>query len=361
MQQWHLDVQHEVLPSTVATVSYVGSKGTHLNRQSNLNQLAAVPSADNPYVPLGEAIGPNDCNTFTTPSGAPITGQAAINLSVAACGANPDPLRTYQGYGDINHLEYAASSVYHALQASLRRSVGGLTLNGAYTYSHSIDDSSDRFDGSFVNSFNPGANRASSNFDQRHIFSFAYIWDLPIFKTPGLANKILGGWQYSGIVTFSTGTPFSVTFPSDNAGVANGLGSSSRADIISNPRSGIPRDPVEGFGPAFYNFNAFAPPVGLTFGDSGRNSLTNPHRTNFDMALFKHFAIRESMAVEFRAEAFNIFNHTQWQGIGGDAGSATNNVGISNNSYNIDPTSGFLRVSGVHNARILQLGAKFIF
>ena len=370
MQQWHIDIQHEVLPNTVAAISYVGSKGTHLNRQSNLNQLQPVASADNPYAP-GEAIGANDCgDTFDaqgvptnahTPSGVPITGQAAVNLAVASCGANQDLFRSFPGYGDINHLQWAASSVYHALQASVRRSVGGLTIDGAYTYSHSIDDASDRFDGSFVDSFNPAANRGSSNFDQRHIFTFAYVWDLPFFKTPGLANKLLGGWQYSGIATFSTGTPFSVTFSSDNAGVANGLGSSSRADIIGDPKSGIPRDPVEGFGPAFYNFNAFAPPRGLTFGDSGRNILTNPHRTNFDMALFKHFAIRESMAFEFRAEAFNIFNHTQWQGIGGDSGSATSNVGIANNSYSPDPTSGFLHVSAAHNARILQLGAKFIF
>src|SRR5207248_9446732 len=62
----------------------------------------------------------------------------------------------------------------------------------AYTWSHSIDDSSDRFDGSFVDSYNPGANRASSNFDQRHILNFSYIWDLPFFKSPGLANKVLG-------------------------------------------------------------------------------------------------------------------------------------------------------------------------
>jgi len=141
--------------------------------------------------------------------------------------------------------------------------------------------------------------------------------------------------------------------------VANGLPSSqSRADIVGDPNSGVPNDAVEGFGPAFYNPDAFVKPRGLTFGNSSRNILANPHRTNFDMSLFKRFAIRETMAFEFRAEAFNIFNHTQWQGIGGDSGSAAANVGVTNNGV---ATEGFLRVSAAHNPRILQLGAKFIF
>ena len=72
IQQWHLDVQHEILRNTVATVSYVGSKGTHLNRVSNFNQIRSVSPADNPYQ-VGEAIGPDDCSTFTTPSGVAIT------------------------------------------------------------------------------------------------------------------------------------------------------------------------------------------------------------------------------------------------------------------------------------------------
>src|SRR5437899_188266 len=256
IQQWHFDVQHEIIRNTVATVSYVGSKGTHLNRQTDLNQLRSV--SQNPYNP-GEAISPeitypdgttasSDCgptdpstgtffqNSFGVPtqgstgSGAPIQGSAAVNLGIAACGTNPDPFRPFPGYGDIAHLEYKASSLYHAFQTSVRRSVGSLQVSGAYTWSHSIDDASDRFDGSFVDSYNPSTNRASSNFDQRHILSISYIWDLPFFKSPGLTNKVLGGWQFSGITTFQTGTPFSPIVSTDNAGVANGIGSAARPD-----------------------------------------------------------------------------------------------------------------------------------
>ena len=360
MQQWHFDVQQEVLRNTVATVSYVGSKGTHLNRQTNLNQLHPLPLSQNPYKP-GEPIGgtdPNnptdDCNTFTTPSGVALTGQAAINLAVA-CGADASPFRNFLGYGDINHLEYAASSSYNALQAALRRALGGLQLSLAYTWSHAIDDTSDRFDGSFVDSYNPAANRASSNFDQRHILTLAYVWDLPLLKGQRLANKVLGGWQYSGIMNVQTGTPFSAIVSNDNAGVANGLGSSSRPDLVGDPKSGIVQVPLgDAFGPAFYNPAAFAPPRGLTFGDAGRNILRNPRRANFDMALFKHFSLTERVGFEFRAEAFNVFNHTQWGNIANDgtAGGAGNNTLGS---------EGFLYVSSAHNPRILQLGLKFIF
>jgi hypothetical protein len=357
MQQWHLDVQHDVAHNTVATVSYVGSKGTHLTRQSDLNQLFPTPLSQNPYKP-GETINANghdDCGTMQTSSGTPITGQAAINLGVAACGVLADPLRPFPGYGTITHLELKSSSNYNALQASLRRSVGQLTLGGAYTWSHSIDDSSDRGDGSLVNSYDFASNRASSNFDQRHIFHFSYVWDVPLFRGTGLRHTLLGGWQYSGIMSISSGTPFSVLNPTDNAGVAAGVGSGSRADVVGNPNTGFARSSAPGLGPLWYNPAAYATPQGLTFGNSGRNSLRNPRRTNFDMALFKHFAIRESLAFEFRAEAFNVFNHTEWSGIAGDAGSAG---GSGNNTLG---ASNFLYVTAVHNARILQLGAKILF
>ena len=375
VQQWHFDVQHEVLPSTVVTVSYVGSKGTKLARETNLNQLRAVPLSQNPYKPgepidggvdgLGNPIH-DDCGTMTTPSGVPIVGQAALNLSVA-CGGSADPFRHFLGYSDIASVQNAASSTYHALQVSVRRSVGSLQVSGAYTYSHSIDDASDRFDASFVDSSNPSANRASSNFDERHIFTGSYIWDLPFFKAPGLANKILGGWGFSGIASLQSGTPFSAVSSgssgsfTDNAGVGNGLASSgSRPDLIGDPRSGVVQPPMlqEGFGPLLYNPAAFALPRGLTFGDAGRNILNNPRRINFDMALSKRFVIRESMAFEFRAEAFNVFNHTQFGAISGDSGSGANAVNSDSNKF---PSNNYLFTGTAHNARILQLSLKFVF
>jgi len=366
IQQWHFDLQHEIVRNTVATISYVGSKGTHLTRVRDLNQIAPGPAATNPYK-VGEAIGPNDCTTFTTPSGVAIPAEWLNNFNVA-CGASPNPFRPILGYGNITSLEDAASSAYHGMEIGVRRSVGGLELNFAYTYSHSIDDSSSRGDGDLVNAYVPSANRASSTFDQRHNLNFGYVWDLPFFKDRGLKHTLLGGWQYSGIMDFSTGSPFTVTFGSDNAGVGNGTSNTpAYADIVGNPNAGI--TPTGNRNIQLYNYAAFAAPRGLTFGDSGRNSLRNPRRTNFDMSLFKHFAIKEHLAFEFRAEAFNVFNHTQLGYIGGDGGSgAANTANLNSGTAGWAPAaviqagnSNFLQITQAHNPRILQLGAKLIF
>jgi len=372
MQQWHMDVQHEVLRNTVVTASYVGSKGTNLTRSLDFNQLAPVPSSLNPFLP-GEAMG-GSCGTLdafgvpidgTTPSGAlvPYGGPGvlspAVNFGIAnGCGTSADTFRRFLGYASINRLENRASSIYHAFQFSARRQMGGLQLALAYTYSHSIDDSSSRGDGNLVNAFNTAANRASSNFDQRHNLNFSYVWDIPGFKSHNIANKVLGGWQYSGILAFSTGAPFTPVVSGDNAGVGNGITSTSAyADRVGDPNANIPSVPGV---LQLYNPAAFALPTGLTFGDAGRNSLRNPNRTNIDMALFKHFAIKENIGFEFRAEAFNVFNHTQFGYVNGDGGSAAGNSNLNSGTADLTGDN-FLQVLTAHNPRILQLGAKFIF
>jgi hypothetical protein len=388
----HLDVQQEVFRNTVMTLSYVGSKGTHLGRKYELNQLSAVPASQNPY--LQQGLGPisgNDCSSIGettdpttgqitvngTVNGAPYTGQrsgqVATNLMVA-CAFDANPFRPFRGFGDITQLDNGAGSSYNALQAQLRRSLGALQVNVSYTYSHSIDDTSDGGlggDGGILNAHDFQAFRASSNFDQRHLFNASYIYDLP-FKGSGLAHRLLGGWQYSGIATAQTGTPFSVyngAATPDNAGLGNGVASNagagqSYADVISNPHQNIPQfDPASGFGAFLANPNAFASPVGLTLGNSGRNFLRNPGHWNIDMALYKRFAIKENAVFEFRAEAFNIFNHTELGPLGGDQGGAAGSGGFSSNTGTfVGPgTSNFLQTGAVYSPRILQLGAKFIF
>jgi hypothetical protein len=381
MQQWHFDVQHEVVRNTVATLSYVGSKGTHLSREFDLNQVHSTPLSQNPYKP-GEPIGSNDCSTMTTPSGVPVTGQAAVNLSIA-CGADANPFRPFVGVAGIQRKEQTAGSVYHGMQLGVRHTLGGLVLNLAYTYSHSIDDASSGLDQYIPDTYNLNAYRASSNFDQRHLFSLSYVYDLPFLKGTTLTDKLLGGWQWSGITIVQTGSPFSAINGvfGDNAGVANTVTlSGSFADLAGNPNAGLAQVPPNTFGPPLFNPGAFVAPRGLTFGDTPRNFLNNPRRTNFDMALFKHFMIKERIGFEFRAEAFNIFNHTQFAWLGGGQGSAASNSTFSNptnsatcyggaNNSAGDPScvlpsgsnSGFLRANSAHNPRILQLGLKFMF
>jgi hypothetical protein len=396
VQQFHLDIQHEVAKNTIATLSYVGSKGTHLGRKYELNQLHPVPNAENPYLKTGTPIGSADCSsvmesisptgqvtTFATVNGVPYSGttggEVATNLTVA-CANDPNPFRPYRGYADITRLDNGASSTYNAMQAELRRAVGRLQLNISYTYSHSIDDASDGGvfgDGGILNAFDFPAFRASSNFDQRHTFTSSAIYDLPFLKGRGFLDKVFGNWELSGIGKWQTGTPFSVyngAANGDNAGLGNGVSSSagagqSYADVISNPYENVPVvNPATGFGPFVANPNAFAAPVGLTLGDTGRNFLRNPSHWNIDMALFKHFPVRESMAFEFRAEAFNIFNHVEYGPLAGDQGGAAGSAGFSSNTgtfvpgpYNVPGAPNFLQTGTAYAPRILQLGAKFLF
>jgi TonB-dependent Receptor Plug Domain. len=355
MQQWNLNVQKELPGHFFLSTAYVGSKGTHLTLLTNGNQILPTPASENPFA-AGQPITDADCASVanTTPTlanGTPVTGQAFINLGVA-CGANPDLSRTaLPGYGSITQLRNQANSIYHAFQAGVNRSVGALTLSVAYTYSHSIDDSSDRSDTAFVNSYDIASNRGNSNFDLRHSFSVSYVYALPFFKGGGLTNKLLGGWQVSGITIAQTGTPFSVTNGTnfgDNAGVGNGTGTGSRPDLVGDPHSGFTSNDPTTFGPLFYNPSAYAVPTGLTFGDVGRNTLFLPGRLNFDFGVTKRFAITESTGLDFKWEAFNLFNHTQF-------GNGTDSIDSSFGS----PT--FLHLTTAHAPRRMQFGLRFYF
>ncbi len=358
VQQWNLNIQREIMNGTVMSVAYVGSKGTHLSLQRDINQLYPISPAQNPY-PAGQAMTTNDCNNGTV-NGVTPTGAAANQFAVA-CGGDPDPFRPYQGYGSITSLEPQANSIYNALQVAAHRHVGHLSFDLAYSWSHSLDDSSDRYDNNFVNAYNLGLTRASSNFDQRQILNVGYVYDLPVFEGRGVAHTVLGGWQISGITSFQTGTPFSVTDGLFNAGVGNGTGIGSYLDQIGNPNAipNVTPSPAGVYGPLLFNPGAFAAAQGLGFGTVGRNSLNNPNRTNFDMGLFKHFAFSESKALEFRAEGYNVFNHTEFNGV--NSGTSCFGADFSAGDPSCYANNGFLRAAGAHNPRILQLGLKFLF
>jgi hypothetical protein len=440
VQQWSLSVQHQISSDTVATIAYVGSKGTHLSAELQLNQLTPLTTAPDTGIflngnPFGqhEPINTATCNSYNGSSftihavdtgvleGIVTPDQPAwINMLAACYGVNPgipnpNTLRTYApGFQRILALQNIADSQYHALQATMRRAKGPLTVGVSYTYSHSLDDSSDRSDATFVNSANIQSNRASSNYDQRHLLNISYVYNVPKLSgmfdswvrrgpdTPEenapprpaqsdshVMHTLLDGWQISGITLFASGTPFSVLNGGsnngisvlDNAGVANGAGVGSFPDVIGNPRAAKPPfNDAQSVGPLLYNPAAFAAPRGLTFGDAGRNFLTNPHRWNFDFTLQKNFKITEGSNLEFRAEAFNAFNHTQFRifnpnigntanntincygGPGNSAAGGPTNFG-SGNIVNVDCLTGssFLHPIDAHRPRTMQLGLKYSF
>jgi hypothetical protein len=375
MQQWNFNVQKELPSHVLLSVAYVGSKGTHLVLLSDANQLQPVSSANNPYA-AGTPIVAADCGNFVTNAnglptsatlgnGTAVPAAALSNLWIA-CGNNADPLRTnFPGFSQITQLANQANSIYNALQVSAQRTVGNLTLSAAYSYSHSIDDSSDRSDTAFVNSYDPAANRASSTFDQRHSLSVSYVYGLPIFKSPGLSHTLLGGWQISGITVAQTGLPFTVTNGTtfgDNAGVGNGVGTGSRPDLVGDPRASLSQTEFPDVrGPVIYNPAAFGLPTGLTFGNVGRNTLNYPGRLNFDFGTFKRFAINERAGFEFKWEVFNLFNHTQFDQID-NQGQGTNGIAMDTATpgANLD-SSNFLHLTGAHAPRRMQFGLRFYF
>jgi hypothetical protein len=417
VQQWSLSLQRQLPAGIVASFAYVGSKGTHLVADLQLNQLPPVPAADNPFK-LGDPITVKTCQDFdgnAFPSVGLSAGQPGfVNLEAACYGipgaakAFPDPnsLRTFApGFGEIFGLENVANSKYNAFQATLRRTFGRLNLSLAYTYGSSTDDSSDRFDATLVNSFNLRSNYAPSDFDQRQLLNISYVYDLPSLAGLGsvlryfyqrdsglsqpyspswLAHRLLDDWEFSGITTAQTGTPFSVINGGsaldgisvlDNAGVVNGIGAGSYPDLLLDPKKTSPLiagNNSKSFGPILGNPNAFAAPQGLAFGDAGRNVMRNPDRLNFDMALLKHFKLRESTTLELRGEAFNVFNQTQFELYNPNPlntasneincyGGPNNAAGYVGGGINCLEGSGFLHPVDAHRPRTIQFGAKLIF
>jgi len=367
VQQWNFGIQRQLPANVLLSVAYVGSKGTHLTQQRDLNQLHPIDPSTNPFA-RGQAFDQSggDCNFVTNAQGLPVSATLGNGTSVpaadvpnmwVACQNDANPYRPYYGYGTINRLELDANSIYHALQVTAQRTIGALTFGAAYTYSHSIDDSSDRYDTGFLDSYNLKLARGSSNFDQRQAFSISYVYALPFFKSSDsrALRTALGGWQISGITVAQSGTPFNVTNGNtytDSAGLGNGLGTASRPDLVGSPFK-VANSNTGARGPLYLNPGAFALPQGLTYGTLGRNYFTYPGRLNFDFGLFKHFQINERMGFEFRWETFNIFNHTQFNSIG--TGMDTANPGD-----NID-TSGFLHLNGAHAPRRMQFGLRFQF
>lgn len=241
------------------------------------------------------------------------------------------------------------------MQVGLTRYFGRLNGSVAYTYSHSIDDGSNGFTTENPNGFNPHMSKASSDFDERHILAVSAIYDFPSLVHHGLGHSLLDGWQLSDLTVFQTGTPFSVINTSyvDNAGTGNTISTIlSYPDIAGDIHGKVAILHPSGVqGPRLYNSDAFVAPRGLTYGNAGRNILRLPTRTNFDMGLFKKFQIRENTNFEFRAEGFNVFNHTQWSGV--------NNASCYGAAA--CSSSSFLTATSAHNPRILQLAGKFVF
>jgi Carboxypeptidase regulatory-like domain len=275
VQSWNLNIQQELTSKTSMMVGYFGNKGTHLENDINANQTTV----------LGQ-VGSGATNTFLpfqklSPSSPFLPGVALAST--------------------ILERESGSNSIYNALWATATQKTShGLQFNASYTYSHSIDEVSRNNQGILdQNSNNIFLSRASSDFDTRHRFVANAIYDLP-FK----GNRIVSGWELAPIFSVQAGNPFMIVVNNSSSitGVANSV-----TPNISGPIQ-VSGNPL---GQWIANPSVFSSP-GNNFGNLRRNSVVGPRFTNLDLTLAKNTKLTERINLQFRCDAFDIFNHPNY-------------------------------------------------
>jgi hypothetical protein len=282
IQNYNLNVEHQFSDHISWQAGYVGSTGRKLFHYVDINQ----------------------CNVTLLDAGLPC-----------------HPFPNAPGFGYVLQFQSSATSQYNSLQTTLNfRNWHHLNSTANYVWSHSIDTASDGQD--YVpnasqpdNSYNPGAERASSNFDIRHRFSWNLMYDLPNANT---AKWITNGWSLESVAILSSGQPYNVSIIDNFCCDFNGTGEFyGRPDIIGNPFAGTG-------GLNILNLTAFAVPCSFDgssgclsgpgtvpqhIGDLGRNAFVGPTFKNWDFSIVKTNKIGERLSMQWRVDFFNILNH----------------------------------------------------
>ncbi len=337
VQQFELSLQRQLGSATVASVSYVGTVGRHLLTFEDSNPASAALCLSLTAAVL--ALGQSPCGPFGEDNVYTLANGTTVNGTRPTFGIN---------FGSNPYMITAVSSSFNSLQVSVKHAQKYANFLVAYTYEKSIDNGSTSFDA--TNPFNPRASRALSVFDVPQDLTVSYTVQLPFDKFAGGAPKRLtSGWALSGIAIFAKGEPVQISEQSDD----NSL-SGTFADTIDEPdyaNNGGPlyvnRNPRNQAGQPYFNPNYFvAEPLGQV-GNVMRRFFTGPGINNFDMALLKDTQITESTQLQFRAEAFNIFNHAQFNNPSGN--------------FDNSGTSGFGYVTSARDPRIMQIALKLLF
>jgi hypothetical protein len=262
--------------------------------------------------------------------------------------------RPYQNFGDIRIINNDEDSNYQGLSATLRqRFYHGVTALVSYTWSHSLDASTDSNGGGYPqNPFNWKGDYGNSNWDIRHRFVGSFTYDLPFFRKADnrFVRALLGGWQTNGIFVAQTGIPFNVVTGRDytNTGRSN-----ERPNLIGTPSENCGDSHLSNC----INLNAFALPTNYVWGNAGRNILKGPGFWNLDFSAFKDFAIKERLKLQYRAEFFNLTNTPEL---------ANPNVTLpapnATSTYaSVAPGSFGTITSTIHDNREIQMALKLIF
>lgn len=329
--EWNLSVQREIVPHVITTLSYVGSRGNHLPFRTDDSDIV---------LPQKTAAG------YLWPS--PVGSGTTLNPNV----------------GRIDRLDWTAASSYHALQASTKMTpVHGLQLQASYTWGKSIDTSSATIGGDqYTNSpsslpvwFDPKTRRGVSDFNLGQNLVINGTWQLPgMHSFSGPAAWALNGWQLGGILSVSSGAPFSLLMSGDPLGM-NNTDPFDYPSRVSGPGCSSLVNPGQPMN--YVKLPCFAAPNPITLlGNAGRNTLTGPGLVNTDFSIFKNNripGISETFNIQFRAEFFNVFNRSNF-------GPPIDNNVIFNPDGTVVGGAGQVDTTAT-TSRQIQFGLKVIF
>ena len=323
-ESYNLSIEREVARNTFLKLGYVGSQAHHL----------LVLTSANP-------------------------GNPALCLATPGCGPfaegnNRGPFGP--AFAAITYQKTIGFSNYNSLQASVRHTTKSLELMAAYTYGKSLDDSSSLAEP--VYPMGAALSKAISAFDLRHNFVASYRYALPIERLVRAQNRLTTGWSVSGITRFSAGLPVTLFNNTDSSllgSMPNGINNNGvdtphytagNLELNRNPRGFT----ADGSRTPAFNASLFSVPALGTLGNVPRRFFYGPGQNNFDMSLQKELVLSKEKSLQFRIEAFNVFNHAQF------FGAAAVNGNISSTG-----SAGFGQIINAMPPRQVQLAAKFTF
>jgi hypothetical protein len=392
---YSLGVQHELTPSVVWVVQYVGNLAWHQwdDRQidtlplSALTQMITVPNPDPAH--LGSAptvttsvacLAGDGSNHYQADNVPGDNHDYACKAGFQSVNGGLNAFRTYQGYSGIQQQEMASNGSYNGFQTGVRvQNKWGLSGELDYTYSHEIDIQT--YDNSCCvsNPWNLKYDKGSGQLDRRQMVSANYVYKMPFFaKDQGLLHSIAGGWEIAGTFIDESGVPGSPVTGAGGVNVpAGGLDPATGKPFPANSGGWDPVGLGGGYTvrPNVSGKMSYAKKLGnwfditkfsnviptweggpnLGFGNAGKDAVVGPGRVNFTTSLYKSFAITERAHFELRFESFNTFNHTEPNGI--NTGYAPQNGG----STGLNQGNTFGQVTSTWDPRTLELGGKFVF
>lgn len=304
VQSWSVNLDDQISRSWTASAGLVGNYATNLGNRININQPLPVPGYN--FNPV-------------------------INTGVFAYTAAP-----YLGYGSITDYVNGPNALWYGLDASLRHAfTRSFFLSVSYTLSHGLSEirGTSLFAGGTGTQdiYHPNADYGDSNLDARQMGGVSYVWNIPGLRNSRAERTALSGWSFNGMTTFRTGLALDPGLSVADQGLAT------RPDLIAP----ITYKKTQ---TSWFSTSSFAAPAAGFFGNAGTGIIRGPGQLDFDVALFKDFALNEHHKIEFRAKAFNVFNHTNFSAV-------TTTFGAGN----------FGQVTSALDPRIMELSLRYQF